>query len=344
MTTCLPPEWAPQHGTLIVWPHPRHDWAESLSRIEPVYLTLAEQITKVQHLYILCQDEPHRDQLRQKLAAALPHTGRISLITCPGNDTWIRDNGPLTVRDHRQHWQWLDFRFNGWGNKFDATLDDRVTETLHHSEPFCHLPLQHLDFILEGGSIEVDGAGTMLTTTQCLLAPTRNPGCSRRDISRLFARTLGVHEILWLENSFLLGDDTDGHIDMLVRFCSPDVVCYCHCRDPEDPHFRPLGELARELALANRRRRRPWQLLPLPLPDPQVTSTGQRLPASYANFSIINQTVLIPVYNTPSDSEAIALLTQAFPRHRVQPVDARPLIEQGGAVHCATMQIPAIFG
>ncbi|HKY90997.1 MAG TPA: agmatine deiminase family protein, partial [Nevskiaceae bacterium] len=227
--------------------------------------------------------------------------------------------------------------------KFAADNDDLITRRLAGMGVW-KAPVETHDFVLEGGGIEVDGEGTLLTTERCLLAPTRNPTFTQSGIENYLAPLLGTRRVLWLKHGDLLGDDTDGHIDTLARFCSPGLIAYQGCDDPSDPHFEELSFMEAELEAFRRANGEPYELVPLPLPDPIFDDDGERLPAGYANFLIVNGGVLVPVYGVSQDLEALRRLRPCFPNRRVVPVDCRWLIRQYGSLHCVTMQIPAAPG
>jgi agmatine deiminase len=216
--------------------------------------------------------------------------------------------------------------------------DNEFTRSLHRQFNSCRV-LQHVNFVLEGGSIDSDGEGTILTTSQCLLNPARNPGLSKKQIEENLKSSLGIQRILWLDHGHLQGDDTDSHIDTLVRFCSPDTITYVQCADSTDPHFKSLSAMEAQLKSFRQMDGRIYRFIPLPLPTACFNQKGQRLPASYANFLIHNGNVLAPVYGVDSDSLALAQLQQCFPQHRIVPVQCRSLIEQFGSLHCITMQM-----
>lgn len=340
MTPTFPPEWFPQSGVLLTWPHARSDWAPHLAEVEPVYVALAREIARREKVLIICLDEPHRRWVGERLADGGVATARCELRIAPTNDTWTRDYGPLTVlRDGRA--ELLDFTFNGWGGKFDADLDNAAVRRLHAAGVFGAAPLASFDLILEGGSIDTDGAGTLLTTARCLLAPTRNPALDRAEIERRLGESLGLNRFLWLTHGYLAGDDTDSHVDTLARFCDAHTIAYVRCNDPADEHYTELGAMEQELRTFRTADGAPYRLVPLPWPRARFDRDGQRLPATYANFLIINGAVLVPVYDDPADTLALAALAACFPQREVIGVPCLPLIYQHGSLHCVTMQLPA---
>jgi agmatine/peptidylarginine deiminase len=336
----LLPETHPQAGVLLTWPHPDSDWRDDLDAVESVYLAVAREIAARETLLVVCFDERHRQRVQSRLTDAGIAGPSVRTCIAPTNDTWIRDYGPLGVAT-QAGCELLDFIFNGWGGKHPAGLDNRVTTTLRESGAFGRTPVRHIPVVLEGGSIDTDGSGTLLTTTQCLLTRGRNPGYDRQRFAALFAELMGIDRILWLDHGELAGDDTDAHIDMLARFCAPDTIACMHCEDPDDPHFAPLGAMQRQLQDFRDQRGQPYHLVPLPLPRAVCDAGGRRLPASYTNFLIINGAVLVPVYDDPADAIALQRLAACFPQREVVAINCLPLIHQNGSLHCITMQLPA---
>jgi len=339
-TRVLIPEFAPQSGVILTWPHRHSDWAERLASIEPVYLDIARAVVAHEHLLIICHDTGHRRQVQSALAAAGIPLGRIVFACIRTNDTWVRDYGPLTVLEDDRP-VLLDYVFNAWGDKYSATLDDAVTGSLYASGLFGTLRYQRLPLVLEGGSIDVDGAGTLLTTSHCLLSPTRNPGLGKPGLEAAFREHLGIERVLWLEHGELAGDDTDAHVDMLARFCSADTIAYIQCLDRDDIHHAPLAAMEQELRAFRTLAGVPYRLVPLPLPQAIHDTNGKRLPASHANFLVINGAVLLPVYGDPADAIAQQRLQACFADRSIVPINCKPLIQQYGSLHCATMQLPA---
>src|SRR5436190_1444494 len=242
----LPPEWAPQSSVMLTWPHGHGDWAERLESVEPVFAAIAREIARREHVVIACDEPMHQTRVEAALKRADVDLRRVTLGIAPSNDTWARDHGPITVLCKNQPLL-LDFRFNGWGGKYRHDLDNDITRLLHGAGVFGQAPLESMDLILEGGSIEVDGSGTLLTTSQCLLAPTRNPGLSRAELERELGEWLGVKRVLWLQHGHLEGDDTGSHIDTLARFCDVNTIAYVACDDPQDPHYEDLKAMESEL-------------------------------------------------------------------------------------------------
>jgi agmatine/peptidylarginine deiminase len=252
------------------------------------------------------------------------------------DDTWLRDSGPITLKDG-EDFRLLDFRFTGWGGKFEASRDDQLIEQLDQARTFLNSSRQPIDFALEGGAIETDGAGTLLSTWQCLHE--RHPEAGRDDITARLAGWLKQDRVLWLDHGYLEGDDTDAHIDTLARFTAPDAIVFQACDDPADSHYAELKAMGEEIAALRTRDGRPYRLFPLPWAKP-IVDDGRRLAASYANFLIINGAVLMPAYGDEADARARAVLADAFPDREIIAVPCRPLIWQNGSLHCITMQLP----
>ncbi len=325
---------------MLTWPHAQGDWRELLTEVEPVYLELVRQISRFEAVLITAWDEAHRVHIRSLLDRAGIAQDPVTIHRAPSNDSWTRDHGPIGVLDRNGNLRLLDFTFNGWGGKYPAALDDRLTRELHARGAFGDLLLERIDWVLEGGAIEVDGRGGLMTTTRCLLSPLRNPDLGCQALEAQFRELFGIERTLWLENGYLAGDDTDSHIDNLARFCNPSTIAYTACDDPQDEHYNELKAMEAELGAFRNADGNPYRLVPLPWPEPRYDASGQRLPASYANFLIINGAVLLPLYGVPQDEQAITTLAGCFPDRRVIGIDCTPLIRQYGSLHCATMQIP----
>ncbi|MCC5856844.1 MAG: agmatine deiminase family protein [Ectothiorhodospiraceae bacterium] len=331
----LPAEWEPQSALLLTWPHRDGDWGNDLEDVQQTFAAMARAVAPRQRLVVACHDQTTETEVRRRTRGL----SSVTYLQIPSNDIWVRDHGPITVLEDGRP-RLLDFRFNGWGNKYPSALDDRLTAALA-PEAFPGLPLESINVVLEGGSIETDGAGTLLTTTRCLLHPSRNPGVERTKLERWLHDWFGVRRVLWLEHGELEGDDTDGHIDMLARFAPGNRILYTACDDRSDPHHAPLEAMAQELERFRAADGSAYRLLPLPWPPARHDENGERLPLSYANFLVINGAVLVPVYDLPTDEPAMDVIRHAFPHRAVIPVPAHPLVRQHGSVHCASMQIPA---
>ncbi|MBI1421892.1 MAG: agmatine deiminase [Gammaproteobacteria bacterium] len=336
--TNLPAEWATQDAVLLAWPHAQSDWLPFLPRIEQVYRDLVFHITRFEHVVLLCNTSELVAHVRPQLVERGVNLDRVRILNIEYNDTWLRDSGPITVSKSGQL-SVCDFRFNGWGGKFDAALDDQICRAISQYDLFQAQYLRY-EIFLEGGSIESDGAGTLMTTTQCLLTDTRNPAMSVADYEVFFAKEFGTERVFWLRHGELQGDDTDGHIDMLARFCDSETIAYTQCERQDDVHYASLSALEQELQALRTAKGQPYKLIPLPLPEPIYSAEGQRLPASYANFLIINDAVLVPIYDDANDERVLRRLQACFPRREVIGIQARAIIEQYGSLHCLTMQLP----
>lgn len=337
-SSMLPAEWFPQSGVQITWPHSETDWKPWLEEVTEFYIRLAYHISSQERLIIATPTPQLVEELLKKRlpAQALDH---IRLFECPTNDTWTRDHGLICVR---QNGKWLlkDFCFNGWGNKFSSDKDNRINAHLCETNWLNGTYTNCNDFILEGGSIESDGRGTLLTTSCCLLNPNRNPHLSQQQIEERLCKELFLKRILWLHHGSLEGDDTDGHIDTLARFCPNDTIVYVTCNDPNDSHYEELHLMEEELKNFRTLEDQPYNLVGLPMPRP-IVEDGERLPATYANFLITNNEVLLPTYRQPDcDEEAVRILQEVFPERAIVPIDSYVLIRQHGSLHCSTMQLP----
>lgn len=333
----LPAEWEPQSAVQLTWPHEKSDWGPTLSIVEPCFDAITVAISRYQPVLIAC-DEP--DRVTRRLESAGADMSRVRAYHVDSNDVWARDHGPITV-ERGGKLVLLDFTFNGWGKKYPAELDDAVTLSLFAQKAFGDIGMETLPVVLEGGSIECDGQGTILTTASCLLNPNRNGEISESQAEFVLREHLGAQRVLWLHHGHLEGDDTDGHVDTLARFCDVDTIAYVSCANKRDRHYRSLKEMEAELREMHTNAGTPYRLVPLPWPKACYDSQGQRLPATYANFLIINGAVLVPTYKDPADARALAALRGCFPGREVIGIDCRPLIAQHGSLHCVTMQIPA---
>ena len=328
----LLPEWCRQWGVLLAWPHADTDWAPLLDDAEAVYRELVRTIAARENLLILCRDGAHHNRILDQLANTGVDRQRLHFHELPYDDTWTRDYGPLTLGSPEGP-ELADFIFNGWGGKYDAHRDNQVNQQL----PW-RAPLRTRSLVLEGGAVETDGEGMLLSTRSCLRHPGRNPDLEGPELDARLRDFLGVDEIIELEHGVLEGDDTDGHVDTLTRFCAPASLAYVQCTDEKDAHYGELRALEAELEILAQARG--WHLTPLPLPPAIHDEPGRRLPATYANFLILNEAVLMPIYGERTDEPARLQLQSAFPDRIVETVYCRPLLHQGGSLHCATMQLP----
>ncbi|MBD1584751.1 agmatine deiminase family protein [Pseudoalteromonas sp. S16_S37] len=343
MTFRLLPEWAPQDAVMLTWPHQNTDWASILDNVEPVYVTLCQHISQLQSVLIVAHDEPHKLHITQLLQDAGVELSKIIFVVTPCNDTWARDHGPLTCANEQGELAIKDFIFNGWGNKFEAALDNAINGTLVKQTANPRNQYKALDFVLEGGGVEINEHGVLLTTSECLLNPNRNPEYNKQSIESLLKDELGAHDFLWVDHGYLAGDDTDSHIDTLVRFAPNNTLVYVQCDDQNDEHFEALSAMEKQLMSFKTSQGESYKLVPLPWPKAVYDDEGDRLPATYANYLIINRTVLVPVYGDEQDPLALSQVQKAYPEHTVIGINCLPIIHQFGSLHCITMQLPRGF-
>lgn len=332
MNKQLPPEWAPQQLVQLTWPHEQTDWVDMLDEVNQCFVDIARIIVQHEKLLVVCKDS-------KRIKTLLKGTdfSKITFVELPTNDTWARDHGGITVLEDGKK-AIYDFAFNGWGKKFEAKLDNQITKALHEKQVFGRDVIYRncLDFVLEGGSIESDGEGTLLTTSTCLLSDNRND-LSKEVIETRLKNYFGLHRVLWLNHGYLAGDDTDSHIDTLARFCDVSTIAYVKCEDETDEHYIELKKMEEELMQFRTVSGNFYRLIPLPMAD-TVYDDEIRLPATYANFLIINDAVLVPTYQSPKDEIALKQLGQAFPDRKIIGINCLPLIKQHGSLHCVTMQ------
>jgi len=334
----LPAEWEPQAAVLIAWPHADTDWADRLAEVETTYVALAAAVTRFQRLIIVVADRALRVHVEAQLSKAAVDLAKIHFVELPYDDTWLRDSGPITLKAGDNRFQLTDFRFTGWGGKFGAEQDDALIAGLVEAGVFGHADHQRIDWALEGGGIESDGEGTVLTTWRCLVQ--RHPEQSREEMTGILRDSLHASRVLWLDYGYLEGDDTDAHIDTLARFAPGERIVFQACDDASDPHHDELRRMGDELAALRTTDGQPYQLYPLPWAKP-ILDHGRRLAASYANYLIVNGAVLVPAYGDKADNEAARIIGSAHPGREVVQVPCRPLIWQNGSLHCITMQLPA---
>ena len=332
----FPAEWEPQSAILIAWPNAETDWAERLGEVENTYVALVAAITRFQVVAICAEDEDLQTYAEARLRSARVDMSQVRFVPAEYDDTWLRDSGPITLSDG-DNFKLLDFRFTGWGGKYEASRDDRLVGELAGMNLFHDYFVQSINFALEGGAIETDGRGTLLTTWKCLHE--RHPQASREELTAKLAEWLKQDRVLWLDHGYLEGDDTNAHIDTLARFAGPDAIVFQACDDPADSHFAELGAMADEIAALRTPEGKPYRLLPLPWAQP-IVDEGRRLAASYANVLIVNGAVLMPAYGDAADATAAEVLATAFPDREIVQVPCRSLIWQNGSLHCITMQLP----
>ncbi|MDR0665928.1 MAG: agmatine deiminase family protein [Campylobacteraceae bacterium] len=314
-------EWEPQSSLLLALPHEKTDWLSYLDEILFAYKEFIKAASLYQRCTILCADK----QKAEKLLAGI---NNITLIELPTNDTWIRDFGAIDVEIDGKIVSY-DFTFNAWGGKFEAALDNAVNQKLY-SGGYMENTLIKVPLVLEGGSIDSNGEGVLLTTSKCLLEENRNPSLSKNEIDAKLKELFGLKRIIWLRHGFLRGDDTDSHVDTLARFITKDTIAYTVCEDKEDEHFEELKKMEEQLKSTG------FDLLPLPLPKP-LFYEGKRLPATYANFVFVNGALLMPVYNDANDFVVKELLSRALPEYKIVGVNAVVFIRQYGSLHCASI-------
>ena len=350
----LPAEWHRQAFVQLTWPHEDTDWQPYLADITETFVQIAKAVAHYEPLVIAAK---HPDGVREELQESLndEEMARVTICECDNNDTWARDHAFITLIPKAADGsaekktattadapacRLLDFRFNGWGEKFAADKDNRINRTLYGKGLFRGERVDCNDFVLEGGSIESDGRGTVLTTSVCLMAPHRNQPMSQEEVEQTLKERLCARKIVWLDHGQLIGDDTDGHIDTIVRVCPGNTLLYVGCDDEADPQYADLKALEKQLREATDANGRPFHLLRLPMPD-AIYDDGDRLPATYANFLIINEAVIVPTYNQEeNDARALALVAEAFPGYDIIGIDSRTIIRQHGSIHCLTMQYP----
>jgi agmatine deiminase len=328
----LLPEWTPLDAILLAYPSDKTDWAEDLATAETAFNDLIIALSAAAPVFVLGMQDV------EVLAEKLPPGRQVTTLDLPLNDTWARDFAPLTISDGNQL-TLLNFIFNGWGNKFLSDKDNAINRELFDFG-FFQVPMRDIDLVLEGGSIESDGAGSLMTTTACLLNKNRNPLLSKEKIEENLKKNFGAEHILWLEHGHLEGDDTDAHIDTLARFCPDNLIIYQGCDDPEDSHYQALQAMAEAIKNFRNAKGEAYRTLALPWPQAKYDAEGQRLPATYANFLFANGFVFVPTYDDPADTPALALLKTALPDFQVVGVAASVFIRQHGSVHCLTMQLP----
>lgn len=332
----LPAEWAVQSGIQLTWPHAATDWAYMLEEVQACFINIAREVARREKLLIVTPDP---EDVKQQISSVV-NMENVRFLKCGTNDTWARDHGAITMLDSDGP-SLLDFKFNGWGLKFASDKDNLITRFAVESGALKGCYTNRFGFVLEGGSLESDGVGTLLTTSECLLSPNRNGQMNRVEIEEYLRSVFHLERVLWLDHGYLAGDDTDSHIDTLARFCSPDTIAYVQCLDTEDEHYEALHAMEEQLKTFRTLDGKPYRLLALPMVD-KIEEEDERLPATYANFLIMNEAVLYPTYRqSENDSRAKEVLKEAFPDHEIIGIDCCALIRQHGSLHCVTMQYPA---
>ena len=343
MQFTLLPEWAEQDAVMLTWPHLDTDWSEILDKVEPVYVALCQQISQVEDVVIVAHNESLKAHISNLLNNNDIDLAKVHFVVTPCNDTWARDHGPITTQNAEGKLSIKDFTFTGWGNKFAAELDNKINSILVNELAAAENDYDVVDMVLEGGGIEINEAGTLLATTECLLNDNRNPELSKDGVEAILKDKLGAKDFLWVDHGYLAGDDTDSHIDTLVRFAPENTLVYVGCDDKNDEHYTALTKMAEQLRSFRTPSGEAYKLIELPWPKAIVDDEDCRLPATYANYLIMNKTVLVPVYNDKKDVLAIKQIQLAYPEHNVIGVDCVPIIHQFGSLHCITMQLPKGF-
>ena len=325
----------------LTWPHADTDWREILQQVEDCYFNIAREIALREPLLIVAQETERVQKLcTQRLEKEI--CKNITFVHVPNNDTWARDHAFITTKANGGN-RLMDFAFNGWGLKFAADKDNMINRLVYQQGVLDGRYENHLDFVIEGGSIESDGAGTFMTTSSCLLSPNRNGTTSKKLVEQKLTDFFGAQRVLWLDDCGLAGDDTDGHIDTLARFCARDTIAYVHCDNPSLPNYQEqAARIFTQLRTMRQANGKPYRLIPLPMAQSEYDSDGNLLPATYANFLIINGAVLVPLYgHEAEDRMAMEQINKAFRGKReVVGINCRILIEQHGSLHCCTMQYP----
>ncbi|MCX6183292.1 MAG: agmatine deiminase family protein [Bacteroidetes bacterium] len=334
----FPPEWFPQSAVQLTWPHQNTDWADIWDEVQECYKKIAFEIAKRQKLIIAAQNV-------EEVKSYVQHCNlnNIEIYQCDVNDTWARDHGGITILENGKPVV-LDFQFNGWGKKFAAEKDSAITQKLYDAKAFPSSwtikDLNHI--VLEGGSLEVDGQGVLMTTSECLLEENRNPQWTITEIEKLLKELLHVEKVIWINHGYLAGDDTDSHIDTLARFCNENTIAYVKCDDPNDEHYSELSKMEEELQRCTNLQGEKYKLVALPMADAAYDDDGERLPATYANFLIMNDAILFPIYNSSKDAEALKIMQSIFPDKEIISINSVPLIKQHGSIHCISMQYPKL--
>ncbi len=339
MPRVLPAEWAPQDALLLIWPHADSDWAARREVAEAAFGALALAVCRFEPLVIACHDQVTRRRAIEHMQDLGCPRAAFTTALAPSDDTWARDIAPITVFDD-EHPLCIDFAFDGWGGKYRSERDAAFAGNLLDNPGFATLGREHGDFVLEGGAIETDGAGTLLVNRRTVLDPVRNRELDREDAEARFRRHFGIERMLWLDVEPVPGDDTDGHIDTLARFTDIDTIVHATPHSADDPAAATLATLHEQLTELRTADGRPCELVPLPNPAPFTDERGFPCPATYANFVIVNDAVLVPAYADANDGVAVERLQERFPGRTIVPVPSRTFVTQAGGPHCLTMHFP----
>ncbi len=326
-------EWEDQEFVQLVFPHKDTDWNEYLDDAVETFVNIAKNIAKYQKVLIITKNT-------EQVKSFFPKKKNLTFVNIDSNDTWSRDFGGITVEQEGKPFV-LDFQFNAWGKKFQYDKDNKITQKMKLKGLLKGYGHQSIKFVLEGGSIESNGDGIILTTTDCLMEKNRNPRFSQKQIEKYLIQFLGAKKVLWLDHGYLAGDDTDSHIDTLARFADKDTIVYQSCDDENDEHYVELKKMEEQLKTFKSLSGRSFNLVPLPWIEPKFDG-DERLPATYANFLIINGAVLIPTYKDKNDEKALEVFKKVFPKREIVGIDCSTLIRQHGSLHCVTMQYPKL--
>lgn len=335
----MPAEWEPHLGTLLAWPHNESHWPGKLQAIPPVYARIIAALAKSEKVFICVNDEKMEAEaygILQRETGAVSDNAVFCRIAT--NASWSRDHGPIFVRDEAGKLMVTDWIYNACGEKWPPwDLDDAVPRKF---AGFLNLPAVSPGMVLEGGSIDVNGRGTLITTEQCLLNKNRNPHLNRGQIENYLEKYLGATNVIWLKEG-IAGDDTDGHVDDIARFVNENTVVCAIEENPQDENYKALKKNFELLTAARDRDGNPFKVISLPMPDPVIYS-GERLPASYANFLIANTVVLVPTFRCGKDEKALKILADLFPEREIIGIDCIDLVWGMGTIHCSTQQIPIL--
>ncbi|MDH5464591.1 MAG: agmatine deiminase family protein [Thiovulaceae bacterium] len=332
MNSGLIAEWEKQRAVILAFPHEESDWNNYLEEARKCVVEIVSTIARYEWVFLLCKDE-------RETAKYFKNLQNIRLIEIFYNDTWMRDCSVLSVRNEKETYA-LDFTFNGWGEKHEARLDNAISTTLFVNN-YLGTQFKAVDFVLEGGAVESDGNGTLLTTTSCMINPNRNGKKTKGWVGTMLRNELHMEKVLWLDHGRLEGDDTDGHIDTIARFCDESTIAYIGTPDPSDCHYESMVAMKKQLEGFTSAKGKPYQLVELPFVPAQYYK-DERLPATYANFLIINGAVLVPTYGVEEDKQALSILKKVFKHRKVIGIYCQVLIRQGGSLHCMTMQLPKV--
>jgi agmatine deiminase len=334
----MPAEWEPHEATWLSWPHNVETWpGKRLAKVEDTYLQMLEGLLPNEKVHLLVAGLTEAGKVEGRLKKMGIRTKNLILHLIPTVDTWIRDYGPtFVVNRDKEEKAWNKWIFNAWGGKYPSLMED--THVFEDKSLIGHRNFD-VGIILEGGSIEVNGAGTCLTTEQCLLNKNRNPKLSREEIENYLKDYLGVSNIVWLGEG-IAGDDTDGHVDDITRFVNPSTILTVFEEDAKDENYHPLKENWELLKSAEKPSGGKWEVLKFPMPG-KIADGNIRLPASYANFYIANGVVLVPVYGHKNDNRAVKILQELFPKREILPIRCNDLVYGLGAIHCVSQQEPA---